>query len=167
MDIQDHIRDMQRYRDYAPTGFDTVGAFLPDQGNWIVVPVGQNRDSNYLEESNFQTALDMLGEESDTVQVHRFGHWACGWYEIIIVDPGDNDRAIIAAEIMCALADYPILDDMDYSEREWNRASEYWEQNSMSDRINICKRFDISIFAARRDDIPEDSTGEIVSYLAE
>jgi len=65
---------MQTYSQYAPTGFDRSRAFLSDRQAWLVVPVSRNRDSNTLAESNFDAALEMLGGESDTVEVHRFGH---------------------------------------------------------------------------------------------
>ena len=71
---------MQIYANYAPTGFDSAGAFLPDRQDWFVVPVGRNRDSGPASESNFKAALEMLGGESDDVEVCNFGHWACGWF---------------------------------------------------------------------------------------
>lgn len=130
---------MQTYSEYAPTGFDRAGAFLPDQGAWLVVPTGLNRDSGCLDESNSQAALAMMGGESETVEVHRFGHWACGWFEIIIVAP-DSDAAIVAHDIESALSDYPVLDDLDYSEREWNHAADYWDSLSPRDKVDYAMR---------------------------
>lgn len=113
---------MQRYRDFAPTSFDPKGSFLhgqdeehPDRGDWFVVPVSRNRDSEILEESNFDAALKILGGESATVEVHRFGHWGPGWFEIILVHP---DREKDVQEIQDGLEDYPVLDEDGYSERE-------------------------------------------------
>jgi len=60
------------------------------------------------------------------VEVHRFGHWACGWFEIILVRP-DTNAAKTAEEIEAALADYPILDECDHSEREMGAANETWQ----------------------------------------
>lgn len=115
---------MQQYKDYDPTGFDGKGCFLEDQQDWWVVPVGRNRDSEALAESNFAAALEILGGESETVEVHRFGHWACGWFEIIIVHP---DRLEDAESIEKALSDYPVLDDQDFSRREWEAFEENWD----------------------------------------
>ncbi len=116
---------MDTYAKFQPTGFDPAGLALDDQQDWLVVPVGRNRDSGCLDESNFASALESLGGESETVEVHRFGHWACGWFEIIIVKP-DSDAAKEAESIESALADYPCLDDEDFSQRETEEADRVW-----------------------------------------
>jgi len=85
---------MQTYSEYAPTSFDHKGLLLPDRQDWLVL-IGRNRDSECLVNSNFDCALAQLGGESDHVEVHNFGHWACGWLEIIIVKP-DRPEAKIA-----------------------------------------------------------------------
>lgn len=160
---------MQTYSEFQPTGFDPRGAFLPDRQDWLVVPVSITRDTSEggLSYSNFQVALEMLNGESETVQVHRFGHWGPGWFEIIIVDP-NSEQAQIAHDIERALEDYPVLDEEDYSQRQWDTAQAYWDSMSLGERIEVCKRFDFSIFAARHEDIPlNDHDYEIVYYLAE
>jgi hypothetical protein len=121
---------MQRYSEYQPTGFDPKGLALDDKQDWLVLPCGRNRDSGVRQESNFHCALAMLGGESwsgdgGNVEVHRFGHWACGWFEIIIVRP-DTKEAKEAESIECALADYPVLDDSDVSDREHEAEWEAW-----------------------------------------
>lgn len=153
---------MQTYSEYRPTGFDRAGICLEDRQDWIVLPVGRNRDSGILDECNFETALAMLGGESDTCEVHRFGHWGCGWFELILVHP---DRLEDAESIENALADYPVLDESKFSEMEWQASCDAWERMRLRDRIEVCARFDVSIFAARRDEIPEDDTGAIRDYL--
>jgi len=70
----------------------------------------------------------MLGGEGEHVEVHRFGHWGPGWIEIILVDPGHYHTLWTAGEIVCSLADYPVLDEEDWSEREFEAAGETWEQ---------------------------------------
>jgi hypothetical protein len=103
----------------------------------------------------------MLGDESETVEVHRFGHWGPGWFEIIIVDPSDSERVEIATDIENRLEDYPILDETDFSEREWNEKQEYWDNCSMWDRIELCVKAGESIFASRSESIPGDVWKEI------
>ena len=115
---------MQTYSEYSPTGFDAKGLALPDKQDWLVV-IGRNRDSDCLANSNFDCALKSLGGESDDCKIHSFNHWACGWLEIVIVRP-DTACARIAEEIENSLSDYPVLDDEDYSQREWTMASDYW-----------------------------------------
>lgn len=116
---------MQTYKQYRPTGFDPSGLGLSDRQDWLVLPCGRNRDSDCLAESNFASALASLGGESEMVEVHRFGHWACGWFEIILIKPG-TDAATEAERIEAALSDYPILDDSDFSEREHEAAQQAW-----------------------------------------
>lgn len=154
MKLSDHAAELKRYRDWAPSQFDTRGLNLPDRQDWIVAPVIRTRDSGVLEESNFASALESLGGESETVEVHRFGHWGPGWFEILLVDPS---RAESVAEIACALADYPILNEHDHSEREWEAACECWASFSVRERVQAIKRHgngEVSIFAARRDEFP-------------
>lgn len=152
------------YAQYSPTSFDVKGLGLPDQQNWLVVPVQQNRDSDVLSRSNFAIALRELGGESDQVEVHSFGHWACGWFELIIVHP---NLASQVEAIEASLENYPILDEMHYGELEYETACETWERMSLADRVAACQRYDVSVFAARRDEIPSDTRGELIGYLAE
>ena len=165
---------MQTYRQYSPSGFDTKGlnADRYGIGDFLVV-LGQNRDSGHLERSNFAAALALLGGESGededgyggAVQVHRFGHWACGWLEVLLVDPTNADKRAIAEDIARRLEDYPCLDEDDFSNREYQAATEYWARMSISERVEWLKRErDISVFAARRAELPEDIE---ISRLAE
>ena len=54
---------MKRYSEFAPTGFDSAGAFLPDRQDWLVAPTAQNRDSETLDKSNFAVLLKEVGGE--------------------------------------------------------------------------------------------------------
>jgi hypothetical protein len=70
------------------------------------------------------------------------------------------------ADVQCErLEDYPILDEMDWSEREWDAACEVWEHAGLRERIECCSRAGISIFAARRDELPQDDNGSLRDYL--
>lgn len=138
---------MKTYRDFSPTQFDSKGLGLPDRQNWLVAPVMRTRDSGALDESNFSAALKSLGGESETVEVHRFGHWGPGWFEIIICDPTVHAKTL--EEMEAALSDYPVLDDEDFSERENEIANEAWENMDTRERIELCKRYRVSILRAR------------------
>ena len=119
---------MKPYREFNPTGFDGTGAFLPDQQDWLVAPVGINRDSGLLDQSNWSQMVQELEnteEEGENWEIHRFGHWACGWFEILIVKP--EARASTVGEVMeTRLEDYPVLDEDDYCEREHEAYLEAW-----------------------------------------
>lgn len=108
---------MKIYGEYAPTELDCFGLSLPDRQDWLVAPVSQTRDSEPLEESNFAVALDRLGGEGDNVEVHCFGHWACGWFEIILIRPGTPEERT-GFEIEFKLDSYPVLDEDDLAIRE-------------------------------------------------
>lgn len=130
------------YSEYAPTQFDCKGLGLPDRQDWLVLPTMRTRDSEPLEESNFVTALEMMGGKSETVEVHRFGHWGPGWFEIILADPM---HAETVERIESSLEDYPILDESDLSQREYEAEMESWEQYGRSDfRRLIVKHFCLS-----------------------
>ncbi len=129
---------MITYREYAPTQFDSPGLALDDRQDWLVLPCGRNRDSDCLGESNFEAALAILGGEGEDTEVHRFGHWACGWLEIIIVRPGTAAETE-ANSIEDAMANYPILDEQDYSERENDAANMYWSAMRTDERVQYIR----------------------------
>ena len=125
---------MKPYKDWAPTGHDHCGAFLDDdRQHWLVCPVMQTRDSGPLDQSNFASFLEGLGGEGNHVEVHRFGHWGPGWFEIIIVDPAATEIISKAREMQASLENYPALDEDDYSKREYEDFEEAWESWGRSD----------------------------------
>ncbi len=92
--------------------------------------LSQHRDSDILERSNFESALDSIGGESSDdsgVQVVREGHWAVGWIEWIAIPFGPSVALAKACQIMEALDSYPILDEDRYSEMEMSDANSVWE----------------------------------------
>ena len=80
--------------------------------------VGQSRDSGMLERANFQAML-----------VERAGHWAVGWVESILILETDEKSLKIADDIMADFDDYPVIDEMLYSEMEYEAACEYADQS--------------------------------------
>lgn len=99
-----------------------------DWSSWLC-GLGMNRDSDILDVSNFETALEMLGGEVEgQVEVRQVGHWACGWFKQIMIHSSATDKVQILKDIHDALEQYPVLDDSDYSEREHESYSEYAEQ---------------------------------------
>lgn len=156
---------MKTYKEFQPTMFDPKGSFLPDQGDWLVIPVMRTRDSNCLSESNFEIALKMLGGEmEEAIEVHRFGHWGPGWFEIILVNPENKEKLAVAEEVESSLENYPVLDDNDFSRKEVETAIDRWMNCGRRERIEICKKYHTSIFASRRDELPDNVN---ISELAE
>ena len=111
----------------------------------------KTRDSNTLDESNFDTGLAALGGESETVIVAREGHWAVGWIEVIYIHESNLEALKQADELLEALADYLVLDESDWSQRETEAVESFWQSLSVSERISYCSDAGESIFAARCD----------------
>lgn len=107
---------------------DYFGATWP---NHYSAGVGQSRDSDALERSNFAYMLKALGGESDVVTVVRENHWAVGWVEWIAIEDDGSEESAIALEtadrLRGKLDDYPVLDESDWSEREMEEANEVWK----------------------------------------
>lgn len=124
---------MRTYSNYAPTPLDVAGLNLEDQQDWLVAPVGINRDSGPLDLSNWEVFQNLLpGPEGGAWEIHRFGHWACGWYEIIILRPG-TPAIEIGEETARALEYYPVLDDSDLSAREDENVCQAWDSWACED----------------------------------
>lgn len=79
----------------------------------------RTRDSQDLENSNFEVALERLGGESKKgVIVVRSGHWACGWVEQILVHKTAKAKLRILEQMQEDLTNYPILDEEEYNDRQ-------------------------------------------------
>ena len=129
----------------------------PDFSEYFGV-YSQTRDSKLYEVSNFEAVLKELGGESETVRVIRHGHWLCGWFEWIGVHYSDTETLDKVVKIKEELADYPILDEHDYYQRQAEAMDELWRSLSIEDRIEIIKEHgnSTSFLAARHDDYPND-----------
>ena len=148
-------------------GLDSYGNFIgdmEDQKHFYMV-AGQSRDSSTLERSNFECFLSELGGESDTVQVHRFGHWAVGWIEEILIDPTDTTAVDKARSILAALDNYPVVNEDHFSELQWNEAADFWQSLPVGERVELCQKEGISIFEARHNWLPQSDNGGIFEYL--
>lgn len=148
--------------------------------------VGQHRDSDALARSNYKRIFEdlvkkaiELGQPVDAytdnqddepkqyVYDFNMGHWAVGWVEEVIIRASAPEALIRYAEgIHEALQDYPVYDEEHFSELEHEESSTYWAGMSVRERYDIIKKHgpEASIFAARRDYIP-DNNGGIDDYL--
>lgn len=131
------------------------------------VAAGQHRDSDTLTRSNFRTMLARLGGESETVIVIRDSHWAVGWVESIYIHESDTRACETANAIREKLEDYPVVSEDDWSELQYEDASRHWAEISVRERLRYCQDHDISPFAARRGELPEDPRGGLVESLAD
>lgn len=69
------------------------------------------------------------------MQVVRESHWAVGWVEWIAIHQDDERACQIADDLRDHYNDYPVVDESDYSDLEWNEAADYWEGMSPRDRV--------------------------------
>ena len=138
------------YSNFRPTQFDHP-IQIEDRSDWLVAPVIRNRDSGIMTQSNWECQLDALALAMTEYEVHSFGHWANGWFEIVLVHP---DHADVVEELEASLADYPILSEAHYSNAEWEAVYRYWENMRLRERIRLCNDEGASIFSARHDEVP-------------
>lgn len=164
---------LKRYSEWSPTAFDPKGLALENRQAWLVCPVSITRDTDEgsLAYSNFVSvgkALDEIDPSGRDHEAHRFGHWGPGWFEIWIVRP-NTECAKEAEELADALENYPVLDEEDFSRREFEAMSEAWAGMSVRERVALLqeqgKMGRISIFAARRDELPRDDQGFLTERL--
>ena len=108
------------------------------EDEWLQL-LARTRDSGCLTESNWRMALKRLGGAGEDVQIFRCGHWACGWVEWLAV----KATAIAAAEeIEKKLADYPILDEDDFSDLVQEEADRVWKDCfDVKDRLKYMRDF--------------------------
>lgn len=111
-----------------PSGWDSLSNYAGDipGDEWLCV-LTRTRDSEILTDSNFERILADLGGEGENVEVHRFGHWACGWWEALAVRAG-TPEAGKAGDILDDLDGYPVYDEEDYSERCDSEANRIWKE---------------------------------------
>jgi len=148
---------MKRLKDLIvnPSGLDSLSNYsgeIPDSC-WLVV-MTRGRDSDILTESNWDAAVEELGGESETVQIFRFGHWAVGWWEALVVKARTEAEGI-GEKICKKLENYPVLNEGDFSERETDEANRIWSDcYTVRERIEYIRKhrsqFDFRNFADLR-----------------
>ena len=133
---------MQKLSDLIkePGRFDSLDNYMGEipEDKWHVV-LTRSRDSDILTESNWTVALEQLGGEGDNVEIHRFGHWACGWWEALCVSK-DSDVWETAKEIHDSLSDYPVLNEEHFCEMEAEEANKVWRDCfSPKERVELLR----------------------------
>lgn len=119
--------------------------------------LGHHRDSDNLDNSNFDCGLKAIGGESETVIVVTENHWAVGWVAWIAIHESNEEALIKADEIKAKLDDYPVLDEEDYSEREYKDFSWNCEQAVRDYCHDHGRRFMWRIVEELKQSLPEDS----------
>lgn len=108
-----------KYRDFTPTALDRH-IKVDGRDDWEVIPFAtRNRDSNALETSNFEfteSALKEVQEEGKNWEIMRFGHWACGWFEIMVFNPECQEIKSKVDSVFKQYQNYIVLDEERYLE---------------------------------------------------
>lgn len=112
---------------------------LPLGTTWAIV-ASVNRDSDILEQSNYETIkADLESHYGDEVAEERFNHWAVGWVDYLVVHML-NDVGVVtpvgraALDWKYKLDDYPVADEEDFSRREYEATVEYLTSEVGPDR---------------------------------
>jgi len=112
--------------------FDSFAWSPPDNGTWGIYYT-HNRDSTLLDESNHHSLLEIFEEElsnSEEFFIERHNHWAVGWVEgfVFKVYEDGTQKVTEVFEKLCEqlerLENYPLLDEDDYSKREYDATLE-------------------------------------------
>lgn len=139
---------------------------------WYVF-LSQNRDSSLLEQSNFQCALESVKplacdvateDDASGVQVVRENHWACGWVEWIAIHESNKEAIAEAERLLESLEDYPVLDEMHWSQMEHNAYLEAWESFGHHDFIASLESFEL-IEKGACDECTKEATLEAFELL--
>lgn len=80
-----------------------------------------HRDSNILDESNYQALRKIFIELSGVIEVTSH-HWGVGWVEFIGIHQDEKDTIELGNDYLDRIDDYPVLDDEDLSNREFELA---------------------------------------------
>lgn len=135
MHFEDHLDDFVKEFKGNWMKFDSFGwsywrMGIEDPENWGIFYT-HNRDSGISDLSNASVWEKEMEPfiENGSAHSERHGHWGVGWvdgYSVRVVDENGNitDAAKKVCELQLALQEYPILDDSDHSQREYDAAIE-------------------------------------------
>lgn len=137
------------------------GRDLDDADQWAIVYSG-NRDSGLLDQSNAAVIAKALepwteGDDPDVV-AESHSHWLVGHvdgFSIRVYDGGGNITDAFRAyhELAERMDDYPVLDESDYSDREYDATLENVE---------------LAAWSLKKDfDLPEGWAGDVYSWLSD
>jgi hypothetical protein len=101
----------------------------------------EHRDSNTLDQSNSATIKQLIKDNGleDDFEVCNFNHWAVGWAEQLAIrlatEDGINHEALTFWQsILDSLENYPVLDEDDYYNREYE---------DFIDTLGSCYKWDL------------------------
>jgi hypothetical protein len=151
----------------ALTRWEVPDSWFGQHWNGYFVGLSQHRDSDALDRSNFRSALEALGGESETVHVVREGHWAVGWVEWIAIHESDEKALAVQYEIEGSLANYPVLNEEDFCEEEAEEANEVWRNcYDEKERIDYVREYPDQFYFSSWSDLRNVIRGEYFTGYA-
>jgi len=119
-----------------------------DYSDYYIV-VGQNRDSNYEDQSNFIVTMKRLGGEnsSDVIIVHA-RHWLVGWIELLLVHENAKEKLELAKQILTEIDEEMILDWDNYQDLKSDEVDSLVKEikndieNDIEDGKTECRRWE-------------------------
>jgi hypothetical protein len=119
-----------KFKDYMSRAWDWLEDWEEGGANWTVWYTS-NRDSTLMDQSNEEAIKKMMQPFIDdgSAQLIRDSHWAVGYvdgYAVRVYDKmGDITPAFQqVAEIKESLSSYPVLDEEDYLQKEYDATIE-------------------------------------------
>lgn len=106
-------------------------AYWGDREDWLIA-ASVHRDSDTVDRANWAEWCKAL-PESGTVAIERSTHWAVGWVDYLVIDPSDTAAVALAESLRERLEDYPVLDEMELSNLEWDEYLEGWDSYGASE----------------------------------
>src|SRR5687767_4940068 len=86
------------------------------------LPISVNaRGDSARAESNFRVAERLIDEASSFGTSYRWDAWPGGQIKTLVIRLDDAGALRMAQGIIYSLSDYPVLDDSDFSELEWEQ----------------------------------------------
>lgn len=134
---------------------------LEDADSWAIV-YSRNRDSGLLDQSNaafIEKALEPFTESDDPdVVAEQHSHWAVGHVDGYSIRVYDGDGNITEAfrtyfELLEQMDAYPILDESDYSQREYDATHLNVEEAAWRIKTQFV--------------LPEDWVSQVYSWLSD
>jgi hypothetical protein len=129
-----------------------------DMRNYYVFPLSRTRDSGLLTNHNFNYCWDKISHKARAgTGVYLFNHWACGWYEIILINKNNSMAILLAEDLISEYENYPIFNEDEYNDKEYQYVIDQWENATLSNRLDMLKSAhphdsNINIFGIRHAD---------------
>ena len=109
--------------------------------DWFVAPIQIQRDSETLEESNWEVFTSELEKDiyQNQFEIHRHSHFACGWFEFVLIKP--NSEAFKYLEkINEDLDNYPVLDEEHFCNLEHEQIMQSIQDNAGYDLRSLMEK---------------------------